>query len=281
MVEENEGLKAATITVLDKIQGARGLPESSISQLANRMLKHDKLGDMNWLNHALTEERKRIDTLRAKARKHGYEPFINVGPKAYAYIKEQYAPWVLPFMANKLPSPEDIQQDWAIRFADTIDALGKSACEQSKNILDYVVSSHYWEESKRARDDFQLTQQKKAKSTKSGKDILPILKDFSCTPCPAKLELTFKLSQIPKSTLIGTHRVFCLDVGSHIVTIAVKPKVFKRLEDANEQWDHWIAVITGMMGDKTPKGFILERVGVSCFEKKLKPEKPDNNLILK
>ena len=57
MVEENEGLKAATISVLDKIQGARGLPESSISQLANRMLKHDKLGAVNWLTNALSEER--------------------------------------------------------------------------------------------------------------------------------------------------------------------------------------------------------------------------------
>ena len=273
MVEENEGLKAATISVLDKIQGAKGLPESSISQLANRMLKNEKLGDVNWLTNALIEERKRIETLRAKAKKHGYEPFINVGPKAYAYIKEQYAPWVLPFMAKKIKSPEDIQQDWAIRFADTIDALGKSTCEQTQNILEFVISSHYWEESKRARDDFQLTQQKKAKSTKSGKDILPILKEFTCTPCPAKLELTFKLSQIPKSTLIGSHRVFCLDVGSHIVTVAVKPKVFRRMEDANEQWDSWIAVVTGMMGEKTARGFILERVGVSCFEKKSKPEK--------
>ena len=181
-------------------------------------------------------------------------------------------------MASRLKSPEDIQQDWAIRFADTIDALGKSACEQSNDILEFVISSHYWEDSKRARDDFQLTQQKKAKNTKSGKDILPILKDFSCTPCPAKLELTFKLSSVPKLTLVGTHKVFCLDVGSHIVTVAVKPKVFKRMEDANEQWGQWIAVITGMMGDKTAKGFILERVGVSCFEKKPKAEKTSTQL---
>lgn len=273
MVEENKELKAATVSVLDKVQGARGLPDSSISQIANRMLKHDKLGDMRWLENALIEERKRVETLRAKAKKYAYEPFINVGPKAHAYIKDQYAPWVLPFMAKNLKSPEDIQQDWAIRFADTIDALGKAACEQCDNILEYVINTHYWEESKRARDDFQLSQQKKAKSTKSGKDILPILKDFSCTPSPAKLELTFKLSSMPKSTLIGNHKVFCLDVGSSIVTVAVKPKVFKRIEEAAEQWHNWIAVITGVIGDKTVKGFILERVGVSCFEKKLKNEK--------
>lgn len=44
--------------------------------------------------------------------------------------------------------------------------------------------------------------------------------------------------------------------------------MFKKLEQAQENYPQWVAVIAGIMGDKTESGFVLKEPNVQTFEKK-------------
>lgn len=61
---------------------------------------------------------------------------------------------------------------------------------------------------------------------------------------------------------------------SHIFSVTVKPKVFKKLEDAQADFPMWVAAIAGKLGEATEKGFILADPNIQVFEKKPKEPKP-------
>jgi hypothetical protein len=52
----------------------------------------------------------------------------------------------------------------------------------------------------------------------------------------------------------------------------VKPKIWKKLTDAQANFPMWVAVIGGQMGKATADGFELEQPSIQVFEKKLKAE---------
>ena len=94
-------------------------------------------------------------------------------------------------------------------------------------------------------------------------------------PTPGKLELTIKINSFPSSvrTLENGLSEFDIDTGDQIVTIAVKSKVFKKLQQAQENYPQWVAAIAGQMGEKTEKGFILKEANIQTFERKPKESK--------
>ena len=49
--------------------------------------------------------------------------------------------------------------------------------------------------------------------------------------------------------------------------------MFKKLEQAQENYSMWVAAISGQMGEKTEKGFILKEPNVQTFQKKPKEAK--------
>ncbi len=51
---------------------------------------------------------------------------------------------------------------------------------------------------------------------------------------------------------------FNIDTGEQIVTVSLKPKIFKKLEQAQENYSQWVAAIAGQMGEKTDLGFVLK-----------------------
>jgi hypothetical protein len=53
----------------------------------------------------------------------------------------------------------------------------------------------------------------------------------------------------------------------------VKPKVFKKLEDAQANYPQWVAAIAGKMGEATETGFVLLEPNIQVFEKKPKEVK--------
>jgi hypothetical protein len=65
---------------------------------------------------------------------------------------------------------------------------------------------------------------------------------------------------------------FDLDCDGQIFSVTVKPKVFKKLEDAQANYPQWVAAIAGKMGEATATGFVLPNIQV--FEKKPKEAKP-------
>lgn len=96
-------------------------------------------------------------------------------------------------------------------------------------------------------------------------------------PTPGKLELTIKINSFPASvrTLENGLSEFDIDTGDQIVTIAVKPKIFKKLQQAQENYPQWVAAIAGQMGEKTEKGFVLKEPNIQVFERRPKePKEP-------
>ena len=91
----------------------------------------------------------------------------------------------------------------------------------------------------------------------------------------AKMEVVLKFSEFPEAeTVENGWQYFELDSEGIIVSITVKPKTFKKLTQASENYPSWVAAISGKMGEKTENGFKLENPNIQVFEKKPKPEKP-------
>ena len=50
--------------------------------------------------------------------------------------------------------------------------------------------------------------------------------------------------------------------------MTVKPKLWKKPTDSQENWTMWVVAISGQMGALTQEGFVLDQIQV--FEKKPK-----------
>ncbi len=88
-----------------------------------------------------------------------------------------------------------------------------------------------------------------------------------------KLELIIKINELPNAaTGENGWKSFALDCDGQIVSITVKPKVWKKLEDAQANFPMWVAAVAGKMGQPTEKGFVLAEANIQVFEKK--PKEP-------
>ena len=94
---------------------------------------------------------------------------------------------------------------------------------------------------------------------------------------PGKLEITIKINEFPADvqTVENNWKSFDLDCDGTVFTVTLKPKVFKKLEQAQENFPMWVGAIAGKLGAVTDKGFILDQPSVQVFEKKPKEPKPD------
>ena len=95
---------------------------------------------------------------------------------------------------------------------------------------------------------------------------------------PGKLELTIKINEFPADvqTVENGWKQFDLDCDGKLISVKVKPKVFKKLEQAQENYPMWVAAIAGKMGEATEKGFVLNEPNIQVFERKPKePKEPE------
>ena len=90
-----------------------------------------------------------------------------------------------------------------------------------------------------------------------------------------KLELTIKINEFPVNVETDKNgwKSFNIDCDGRIFDIKVKPKVFKKLEEAQANFPMWIGAITGKMGEATDQGFVLLEPAIQVFEKKPKEPK--------
>lgn len=90
-----------------------------------------------------------------------------------------------------------------------------------------------------------------------------------------KLEVTVKISEFPTDvqTLDDGWKSFEIDCDGKLVSITVKPKVFKKLEDAKASYPMWVAAIAGKLGYIGRDGFVLEEPNIQVFERK--PKEPE------
>ncbi len=95
---------------------------------------------------------------------------------------------------------------------------------------------------------------------------------------PGKLELTIKINEFPADvqTVENGWKEFELDCEGQLVTIKIKPKVFKKLEQAQADYPMWVAAIAGKMGEPTENGFVLDQPNIQVFERKPKEPKESN-----
>ncbi|MEW5861444.1 MAG: fertility inhibition FinO-like protein [Cyanobacteriota bacterium] len=96
-------------------------------------------------------------------------------------------------------------------------------------------------------------------------------------PTPGKLELTIKINEMPADveTVENNWKQFDLDCDGQLVRVRVKPKVFKKLEQAQENYPMWVAAIAGKMGESIEGGFVLNEPNIQVFERKPKEPKPE------
>lgn len=79
--------------------------------------------------------------------------------------------------------------------------------------------------------------------------------------------LTIKVTQLPDAVEIENGwRSFTIDVGSALVTIEVRPRIWNNWVKSTKQYPQWMAIITGRMGELTDVGFVLEQPGIQVFE---------------
>ena len=94
---------------------------------------------------------------------------------------------------------------------------------------------------------------------------------------PGKLEVTIKINELPTDVQTNKDncKIFQLDCDGRVVSITVKPKIWKKLEDAEANYPQWVAAIGGKMGESTSNGFVLSEPNIQVFEKKPKEPKPE------
>jgi hypothetical protein len=94
------------------------------------------------------------------------------------------------------------------------------------------------------------------------------LKEIRQMTTPAKIQLTCKLHQVPDYRELPDSRIeFFLSEGAGpVFTVRIKPKLFKKL--THHGYEHWVAAISGDLGEATETGFELQNVAVQVFEKK-------------
>jgi hypothetical protein len=88
-----------------------------------------------------------------------------------------------------------------------------------------------------------------------------------------KMELTIKIKDMPEAqTTANNWKQFDIDCNNVVFTITVKPKTWRKFEEAQVAYSQWVAAIRGKLGQRTAKGFMLDEVGIQVFEKKPKGE---------
>ncbi len=96
-------------------------------------------------------------------------------------------------------------------------------------------------------------------------------------PIQGRMEITIKINEMPADvrTVENGWKEFDLDCDGQLVRIKVKPKVFKKLEQAQESYPMWVAAIAGKMGEPMQGGFVLDQPNIQVFERKPKEPKPE------
>ena len=62
---------------------------------------------------------------------------------------------------------------------------------------------------------------------------------------PSKLEATIEISELPTpETVENGWQHFMIDCEGREVSVTVKPKVWKKLTTADEQYESWVAAVT-------------------------------------
>jgi hypothetical protein len=87
------------------------------------------------------------------------------------------------------------------------------------------------------------------------------------------LEITIKIKELPEvETVQNGWQQFHVNCNGTVFTITVRPKLWRKFEEAQAAYPQWVAAIKGKLGQRTSEGFVLDEAGIQVFEKKVKGE---------
>lgn len=88
-----------------------------------------------------------------------------------------------------------------------------------------------------------------------------------------KLEVTIKINELPEvETVENNWQQFEIDCDGRIITVTVKPKIWKKLTNAASNYPQWVAAISGKLGQPNQQRFVLTEPNIQVFERKPKVE---------
>ncbi|WP_256872008.1 hypothetical protein [Nostoc sp. TCL26-01] len=86
-----------------------------------------------------------------------------------------------------------------------------------------------------------------------------------------KLEVTIKINELPQAKIVENNwQQFDIDCDGRIITLTVKPKIWRKLSDAASNYPQWVAAISGKIGQPTEHGFVLDEPNIQVFERQPK-----------
>lgn len=93
-------------------------------------------------------------------------------------------------------------------------------------------------------------------------------------PVSGKLEVTIKINRLPTEVTTDKNgwKEFDVECGKRHARVSLRPRMWNKLEQASTTYPHWVAVITGVMGDDVQRAtFKLLEPNMQVFEYTPKP----------
>jgi hypothetical protein len=88
---------------------------------------------------------------------------------------------------------------------------------------------------------------------------------------PGRLELTVKFSELPQPVVVQGGMKIGIQTEGAVVTATIRPKVWRKLEEAAKTYPLWVAALTGKLGALRSGMIELSEPKLQVFEKKPKP----------
>lgn len=89
---------------------------------------------------------------------------------------------------------------------------------------------------------------------------------------PGRLELIVKFSELPQPLAVQGGLKIGIQTGEGLVTALLPPKVWRKLEQAAQDYPQWVAALSGSLEQFADGEIALKHPAVQVFEKKAKPE---------
>jgi hypothetical protein len=91
-----------------------------------------------------------------------------------------------------------------------------------------------------------------------------------------KLEVNIKITALPNwvETIKRGWKRVCINAEGQIVQMKIRPRVWNKLLQANQDYPLWVASITGRMGQRIKNGFELVEPAIQVYEKKKNAPEP-------
>lgn len=93
-------------------------------------------------------------------------------------------------------------------------------------------------------------------------------------PVEARIDFTLTIVRLPLDAkeLRNSWQQFYVKVSDHRIQITLRPRVWKKLTDANKEFRAWKAIISGKFGELIKGGFVLADPGVRVVERDISDE---------